>query len=238
MKYTRRLVKTKKRIQDNKTRKGGSLFGFSSKKKDTTVILSELYSKAGNIKLKDLESKFTENIDKLKQRKSQCVTTCLKSCHDDKMRDQMNTMMRNNSFYDWGNICGHSLNVKQCRDFIYTYSKLDAYNKYVSILSRKINNHFDKLTKELNEKNIVKIDEQPLGNTNVVSPLSKSRSKSKSRSSSRSVFSPKLSSNSKSRSSSRSVFSPNQNPKSRSTSTSRSSKSSRLSDYSFKSIER
>jgi len=233
MKYTRRLVKTKKRIRDNKTRKGGSLFGFSSKKKDTTVILSELHSKAGNIKLKDLESKFTENIDKLKQRKSQCATSCLKSCHDDKMRDQMNNMMRNNSFYDWGNICGHSLNVKQCREFIHTYSKLDAYNKYVSTLSRKINNHFDKLTNELNDT-IVKSDQEPLGNTNVVSPLSKS----KSRSSSKSVFSPKLSSNSKSRSSSKSVFSPNQNPKSRSSSTSRSSKSSRLSDYSFKSIER
>jgi len=228
MKHTRGIKGRK--IRANNTRKGGSLFGFSSRKKDTNVILSELHSKAGNIKLKDFESKFTENIHKLKQRKSQCVTSCLKSCHDDKMRDQMANMMRNNSFYDWGNLCGHSLNVKQCSDFIHTYTKLDAYNKYVSTLSSKINNHFDKLTKELNVKNI-KPNEEPLGNADVVSPLSSS----KSRSSSRSIFSPKLSSNSKSRSSSRSVFSANQNPKSKSSS--RSSKSSRLSDFSFKSID-
>lgn len=228
MKNTRRI----RRIRYNTTRKGGSLFGFSTRKKDTNVILSELHSKAGNIKLKDFESKFTENINKLKQRKSQCVTSCLKSCHDDKMRDQMNNMMRNNSFYDWGNLCGHSLNVKQCSDFIHTYSKLDVYNKYVSTLSSKINNHFDKLTKELNDKNIIKSNEEPLGNADVVSPLSSS--KSKSRSSSKSIFSPKLSSNSKSRSSSKSIFS----PKSKSSSTSRSSKSSRVSDYSFKSVDR
>jgi len=219
MTYTRGI---KRKMRANNTRKGGSLFGFSTRKKDTNVILSELHSKAGNIKLKDFESKFKENINKLKQRKSQCVTSCLKSCHDDKMRDQMNNMMRNNSFYDWGNLCGHSLNVKQCSDFIHTYTKLDAYNKYVSTLSSKINNHFDKLTKELNDKNVIKSNEEPLGNADVVSPLSSSRSKSKSRSSSRSIFSPKLSSNSKSRSSS----------------TSRSSKSSRLSDYSFKSVDR
>lgn len=233
MKHTRKMIKNKKKIQYNNTRKGGSLFGFFSRKKDTSVILGELHSKAGNIKLKDFETKFIENIDKLKQRKPLCVTSCLKSCHDDKMRDQMNNMMRNNSFYDWGNLCGHSLNVKSCRDFIHTYSKLDAYNKYVSTLSTKINNHFDKLTKELNNKN-----EEPLGNADVVSPLSssKSKSKSKSRSSSRSVFSPL--SSSKSRSSSRSIFSPIQNPKSKSSSTSRSSKSSRISDYSFKSIDR
>jgi len=224
----------KRRIRANKTRKGGSLFGFSSRKKDTNVILSELHSKAGNIKLKDFETKFIENIDKLKQRKPLCVISCLKSCHDDKMRDQMNNMMRNNSFYDWGNLCGHSLNVKSCREFIHTYTKLDAYNKYVSTLSSKINNHFDKLTKELNVKNIIKPNEEPLGVSDVVSPLSSSKSKSKSRSSSRSVFSPMSSS----KSSSRSIFSPIQNPKSKSSSTSRSSKSSRISDYSFKSIDR
>jgi hypothetical protein len=59
MTYTRGI---KRKMRANNTRKGGSLFGFSTRKKDTNVILSELHSKAGNIKLKDFESKFKENI--------------------------------------------------------------------------------------------------------------------------------------------------------------------------------
>ena len=131
--------------------------------------------------------------------------------------------MANGTFYDWGNICGHSLDVKKCREFIHTYTKLDTYNKYVSSLSKNLQNHFDKLTRKMNEEH--------LGNTRAVKPMSKSSSKSKS----------------KSRSSSRSVFSPNQNILSRSSSksnksnksnrSSRSSRSSRISDYSFKSLE-
>jgi hypothetical protein len=211
--------KLRKGNNNTKTRKGGSLSIFSNRKKDTNIILKELQSKAGNIKLKDFESKFIENIHKLKQRKSECASSCLKSCPDNATRDQLKHMMANSTFYDWGNLCGHSLNVKQCREFIHTYTKLDAYNKYVSSLSQQVQYHFDELTKELNEER--------LGNATVVNPMSKSSSKSKSKS--------------KSRSSSRSVFSPNQNPKSLSSSKSRhsskSSKSSRLSDYSFKSFE-
>jgi hypothetical protein len=209
--------KLRKRNNNTKTRKGGSLSIFSNRKKDTNVILRELQSKAGNIKLKDFESKFIENIQKFKQRKSDCESSCLKACPDNATRDQLKHMMANSTFYDWGNLCGHSLNVKQCREFIHTYTKLDAYNKYVSSLSQQVQSHFDELTRELNEER--------LGNATVINPLSKSSSKSKS----------------KSRSSSRSVFSPNQNPKSLSSSKSRhsskSSKSSRLSDYSFKSFE-
>jgi hypothetical protein len=207
--------KLRKRNNNTKTRKGGSLSLFSNRKKDTNVILKELQSKAGNIKLKDFESKFIDNIHKLKQRKSECASLCLKASPDNATRDQLKHMMANSTFYDWGNLCGHSLNVKQCREFIHTYTKLDAYNKYVSSLSQQVQSHFDELTKELNEER--------LGNATVVNPMSKSSSKSKSRSSSRSVFSP------------------NQNPKSLSSSKSRhsskSSKSSRLSDYSFKSFE-
>jgi hypothetical protein len=209
--------KLRKRNNNTKTRKGGSLSLFSNRKKDTNVILKELQSKAGNIKLKDFESKFIDNIHKLKQRKSECASLCLKASPDNATRDQLKHMMANSTFYDWGNLCGHSLDVKQCREFIHTYTKLDAYNKYVSSLSQQVQSHFDELTRELNKER--------LGNATVVNPMSKSSSKSKS----------------KSRSSSRSVFSPNQNPKSLSSSKSRhsskSSKSSRLSDYSFKSFE-
>jgi hypothetical protein len=140
------------------------------------------------------------------------------------MRDQLKHMMSNGTFYDWGNICGHSLDVKKCREFIHTYTKLDTYNKFVSSLSKNLQKHFDELTRKLNEEH--------LGNTKAVKPMSKSKSrsssKSKSRSSSKSVFSPNQNQNILSRSSSKS---------NRSNKSNRSSRSSRLSDYSFKSLE-
>jgi len=203
MKQTRKLIKRRK----SRTCKGGSVFGFS-RKKDTTDILKELQTKAGNIKLKDFESNFLENIDKLKSRKADCKTMCLKECSDDKMCEQLNNMIKRDPFYNWGNLCGHSLDVKKCREFIHTYTKLDIYNKYVSSLSANIQNHFNNLTRELNEEHL----------GNVVSP------KSRSRSSSKSLLSPR----SMSRSSSKSLLSPKSKSKSRSIS----------SEYSFKSIER
>ena len=123
-KQTRKIIRSKK----VRTYKGGSVFGFS-RKKDTTDILKDLQSKAGNIKLKDFESNFLENIDKLKSRKADCKTMCLKQCSDDKMCEQLNNMMKRDPFYNWGNLCGHSLDVKKCREFIHTYTKLDIYNK-------------------------------------------------------------------------------------------------------------
>jgi len=191
MKQTRKQIKKKK----SKTCKGGSVFGFS-RKKDTSEILKDLHAKVGNIKLKDFESNFLENIDKLKTRKADCKTMCLKQCSDDKMCEQLNNMMKRDPFYNWGNLCGHSLDVKKCREFIHTYTKLDIYNKYVSSLSANIQNRFNDLTRELNE--------EYLGN--VASPKSRSRS----RSSSRSLLSPK------SRSSSRSLLSPKSKSRSRS----------------------
>ena len=185
MKQTRKLIKSKK----SKTCKGGSVFGFS-RKKDTSEILKDLHTKVGNIKLKDFESNFLENIDKLKRRKVDCKTLCLKECSDDKMCEQLNNMMKRDPFYNWGNLCGHSLDVQKCREFIHTYTKLDIYNKYVSSLSANIQNHFNILTRELNEEHL----------GNVASP------KSRSRSSSRSLLSPK--SRSRSRSSSKSLLSP------------------------------
>ena len=184
MKQTRKLIRKQIRKKKSKTCKGGSVFGFS-RKKDTTDILKELQTKAGNIKLKDFESNFLENIDKLKSRKAECKTMCLKECHDDKMCEQLNNMMKRDPFYNWGNLCGHSLDVKKCREFIHTYTKLDIYNKYVSSLSANIQNRFNILTRELNEEHL----------GNVASPRSRSSSKSllspKSRSSSKSLLSPK-----------------------------------------------
>ena len=205
MKQTRKLIRSKKA----RTYKGGSVFGFS-RKKDTTDILKDLHAKAGNIKLKDFEFNFLENIDKLKSRKADCKTMCLKQCSDDKMCEQLNNMMKRDPFYNWGNLCGHSLDVKKCREFIHTYTKLDIYNKYVSSLSANIQNHFNNLTRELNEEHL----------GNVASPKSRSRS----RSSSKSLLSPK----SRSSSRSRSLLSPK----------SRSRSSSISSELSFKSIER
>ena len=183
MKQTRKLIKKQIKKRKSKTCKGGSVFGFS-KKKDTTEILKDLHAKVGNIKLKDFEANFLENIDKLKTRKADCKTMCLKQCSDDKMCEQLNNMMKRDPFYNWGNLCGHSLDVKKCREFIHTYTKLDIYNKYVSSLSANIQNHFNILTRELNEEH--------LGNV----------ARSRSRSSSRSLLSPK------SRSSSKSLLSP------------------------------
>lgn len=185
MKQTRKQIRKRK----SKTCKGGSVFGFS-RKKDTSEILKDLHAKVGNIKLKNFESNFLENIDKLKRRKVDCKTLCLKECSDDKMCEQLNNMMKRDPFYNWGNLCGHSLDVQKCREFIHTYTKLDIYNKYVSSLSANIQNHFNILTRELNEEHL----------GNVASP------KSKSRSSSKSLLSPK--SRSRSRSSSRSLLSP------------------------------
>lgn len=177
-KQTRKIIRSKK----VRTYKGGSVFGFS-RKKDTTDILKDLHAKAGNIKLKDFESNFLENIDKLKSRKADCKTMCLKQCSDDKMCEQLNNMMKRDPFYNWGNLCGHSLDVKKCREFIHTYTKLDIYNKYVSSLSANIQNRFNILTRELNEEHL----------GNVASPRSRSSSKSllspKSRSKSRSISS-------------------------------------------------
>lgn len=218
MKQTRKLIKKQIKKGKSKTCKGGSVFGFS-RKKDTTDILKDLHAKAGNIKLKDFESNFLENIDKLKSRKADCKTMCLKECSDDKMCEQLKNMMKRDPFYNWGNLCGHSLDVKKCREFIHTYTKLDIYNKYVSSLSANIQNHFNDLTRELNEEHL----------GNVASPsrsLLSPKSRSKSRSSSRSLLSPK--SSSKSRSSSRSLLSPK----------SKSSSKSKSSELSFKSIER
>jgi hypothetical protein len=181
MKQTRKIIKSKKA----RTYKGGSVFGFS-RKKDTADILKDLQSKVGNIKLKDFESNFLENISKLKSRKAECKTSCLKECSDDKMCEQLNNMMKRDSFYNWGNLCGHSLDVKKCREFIHTYTKLDIYNKYVSSLSANIQNRFNILTRELNEEHL----------GNVASPSPKSRSRS--RSSSRSLLSPKSKSRSRS----------------------------------------
>jgi hypothetical protein len=216
-----RTNKIQNKSNKTTTRKGGSL-SFFSRKKDTTVILTDLHEKVGNIKLKDMESTFLNNITKLETRKAECVPLCLKACTDNVMRDQLKHMMANGTFYDWGNICGHSLDVKKCREFIHTYTKLDTYNKFVSSLSKNLQKHFDELTKKLNEEH--------LGNTKAVKPMSKSRSssKSKSRSSSKSVFSPNQNQNILSRSSSKS---------NRSNKSNRSSRSSRLSDYSFKSLE-
>lgn len=169
MKQTRKLIRKQIRKKKSKTCKGGSVFGFS-RKKDTKDILKDLHAKAGNIKLKDFESNFLENIDKLKSRKADCKTMCLKECSDDKMCEQLNNMMKRDPFYNWGNLCGHSLDVKKCRDFIHTYTKLDIYNKYVSSLSANIQNRFNILTRELNEEHL----------GNVASPRSRSRSSSKS----------------------------------------------------------
>ena len=208
MKQTRKLIKGQIK-KKTKTCKGGSVFGFS-RKKDTTEILKDLHAKVGNIKLKDFESNFLENIDKLKSRKADCKTMCLKQCSDNKMCEQLNNMIKRDPFYNWGNLCGHSLDVKKCREFIHTYTKLDIYNKYVSSLSANVQNQFNNLTRELNEEHL----------GNVASPSPSPRSKS--RSSSRSLLSPK----SRSRSSSRSLLSP------------KSKSRSNSSELSFKSIER
>jgi type I site-specific restriction-modification system R (restriction) subunit len=119
-----------------------------------------------------------------------------------------------------------ALTLRIFGEFIHTYTKLDTYNKFVSSLSKNLQKHFDELTRKLNEEH--------LGNTKAVKPMSKSKSRSSSKSKS----------NSKSRS--KSVFSPNQNQillsrssskSNKSNKSNRSSRSSRLSDYSFKSLE-
>ena len=207
--YNRKNFNTiKTKNTRNKTLKGGLSFSFNNTPKTTTEILTDFHKKIGNIKLKDIESIFVTNIDKLRQRKAECIPKCLAAVGDELMRKQMKSMIDTKSFYEWGNVCGNGFNIEKCKDFLHYYKKLETYSKYIQVLNNNIQDHFDTITEELN-KNINKKENSAL----LRAAFIKSKSSSQSQKSQRSRKS-KSSSNK-----SNSVFSPLSNS----------------SDYSFKS---
>jgi len=156
--------------------------------------LEDFHKKIGNIKLKDIESNFVTNIDKLRQRKAECIPKCLAAGDDEITRKQMKSMIDNKSFYEWGNVCGNGFNIEKCKDFLHYYKKLETYSKYIQVLNNNIQDHFDTITEELN-KNVNKNENSALLRAAFIKSKSSSQSqksrKSKSSSNkSNSVFSP------------------------------------------------
>jgi hypothetical protein len=202
--------KSRKNNKNRKTRtlKGGLSFSFRRAPKSTTEILTDFHKKIGNIRLKDIEPKFVSNVDKLRQRRDECIPKCLAAGEDEVTRKQMKSMMDTKSFYEWGTTCSNGFNIKKCKEFLHTYKKLDTYSKYIQGLNNNIQEHFDKITQELlnvNEnrnvdKNINKNEDTTSPHLRAALVKSKSSSQSqrsrKSKSSSNSVFSPLSSSGS------------------------------------------
>ena len=199
----------RKYMTKNKTLKGGLSFSFNRAPKSTTEILTDFHKKIGNIKLKDIESNFITNIDKLKKSRMECIQKCLTAGEDEVTRKQMKSMIDTKSFYEWGNVCGNGFNIKKCQEFLHYYKKLDTYSKYIQVLNNNIQSQFDNITQELT--NNKKGD-----STLLRAAFIKSRSSSQSQRSQRSQMSKKSKSSSNK---SNSVISPLTNS----------------SDYSFKS---
>jgi len=208
--YNRKTSNTIKKTK-NKTLKGGISFSFNRTPKTTTEVLTDFHKKIGNIKIKDIEPNFLTNIDKLRERKGECIPKCLAAGEDELTRKQMKSMIESKSFYEWGNVCGNGFNIKKCKEFLHSYKKLDTYSKYIQVLNDNIQHHFDNITEELN-KNINKNDNSAL----LRAAFIKSKSSSQSQKSQNSQRSRKSKSSSNK---SNSVFSPLSNS----------------SDYSFKS---
>jgi hypothetical protein len=185
----------------NRTLKGGISFSFRRAPKSTTEILTDFHKKIGNIRLKDIEPNFVSNIDKLRQRRDECIPKCLAAGEDEVTRKQMQTMMDTKSFYEWGTTCSNGFNIKKCKEFLHTYKKLDTYSKYIQGLNNNIQEHFNNITQELQNKNGNKELEKDTS-AYLIAALVKSRSSSqsqrsrKSKSSSNSIFSPLSSSGS------------------------------------------
>lgn len=187
-----------------KTLKGGLSFSFRRAPKSTTEILTDFHKKIGNIRLKDIEPKFVSNIDKLRKRRDECIPKCLAAGEDEVTRKQMQSMMETKSFYEWGTTCSNGFNIKKCKEFLHTYKKLDTYSKYIQGLNNNIQEHFNNITQELQNKNTNVNTNRNLNENRSVNETSahlraalvKSRSSSqsqrsrKSKSSSNSIFSP------------------------------------------------
>ena len=207
-------TKNNRKKPRNKTLKGGLSFSFNRTPKSTTEILTDFHKKIGNIKLKDIESNFITNIDKLKKSRAECIPKCLSAGEDEVTRKQMKSMIDTKSFYEWGNVCGNGFNIKKCKEFLHYYKKLDTYSKYIQGLNNNIQSHFDNITEELT--NNKKGD-----STHLRAAFIKSRSSSQSQMSQMSQKSKKSKKSKSSSNKSNSIISP--------------LSSSGPSDYSFKS---
>ena len=146
------IYKNNNNNKKNRTLKGGLSFSFNRTPKTTMEVLEGFHKKIGNVKLKNIESNFLENIDKLKKSRAECIQKCLTAGEDEITRKQMNSMMDTKSFYEWGTTCGNGFNIKKCKEFLHYYKKLDTYSKYIQGINNNIQSHFDKITEELNNK--------------------------------------------------------------------------------------
>jgi hypothetical protein len=168
----------------NKTRKNKSIGGsFFKKNKDTSTNLQDLHMKVGNIKLKDIESKFIENIEKLKTYKTECKQMCADKLDDPIGREQIQDFIKSKSFYEWGNLCGNSMEIENCQNFLHVYSKLSVYSKYINSLNTKIQAHFDNITNQLISEQIKKKNKLEIKSEKKDFLRSRSASKSASKSS-------------------------------------------------------
>jgi len=109
---------------------------------------------------------------------------CVDKIIDPIARKQIQDFIQKKSFYEWGNLCGNSMEIENCQNFLHIYSKLSIYSKYINNLNTKIQAHFNNMTNQLVAEQ-VNLENKEKSKKKIKS-FSKSLSKSPSKSPSRS----------------------------------------------------
>lgn len=123
-------------------RKKGGFFGswFKRKPKTTNEELTEIQKYIEDLKLGKVEQAMSKEIENAKQLRNKCINDCKTSgcsTNDTGICTQLNKMISEKSDYEWGTLCGNSLNVTTCKNYLNSYKKLELYTKYVKSVSNK-----------------------------------------------------------------------------------------------------
>ena len=129
----------KKKTQ--KRKHGGFLSRWFKRKPQTTnEQLSEIQKYIEDLKLGKVEQAMSKEIENAKQLRNKCINDCKTSgcsTNDTGICTQLNKMISEKSDYEWGTLCGNSLNVAACKNYLNSYKKLELYTKYVKSVSNK-----------------------------------------------------------------------------------------------------
>ena len=138
------MVKTKRHSKKRskytkRVYKGGLFESFMSSQPLTTQqSLEILLVEVESIKLINLESIISQEINKLVNLRTTCVNDCkTELCSkDETVCTQINKMMDEKTDYEWGNVCNIS-NVSSCKEYSGLIQKVEFYVNYLKVLSDK-----------------------------------------------------------------------------------------------------
>jgi len=148
MKYSRKKSVVKKNNKTYKNKKGGDNFFnfFKSKPTTTQNELNNLQKIIQNTSIKNIENIMINEINRLKQKRENCVMNCKKSSveyNDEQLKEQLNSMINNKSDYEWGNLCANSIKVSDCVEYLKSYKKIEFYKNYMDQVNKKIQQLFN-----------------------------------------------------------------------------------------------